>query len=515
MSSSYSGSTDCCRLCMATKNLLSMFTGKCRKPREFLRKIIFEMLNIKIEQTDQIMAVCFNCLVDVTSFYDFKLRCLQNQDNLEAALYTPPLRKQRLTSCPLEKLSSPGIDSTLDIFHWLSLKRVSLTNENAAQNISKLIDKGVQVFPAYSDGYSQCDQTQTKSAESQTLFTSIREVSVQTDSISLTGNCTQTDMVQWKTKTLGIQTHNHKHMKNRRLQTDFSELNTRSGTEKLKSTDRMALNDSQINQYKKQRPLNDKITFNCSIPIVLGVEKVDKECQVELLRELPSKEIMYQSVQTDNVKLINKSTQYCAKNTFPSLQLSRDKSFLRKRNENLTDSSTYTNVIVKSTGIQCDFYDYLGQVYNKLTSPPNEDFQIEVKEEKFYPLGHLTIATSPLKTEILSPTSSDLLQVKTNKSRPVKICHYCDKVSYSKSETLTHRKTHMQCHICKKKFASIRATQFHVDSCKLDLVYTPRELENYRWSPVVSLKKLEDQLVSTGEYPQVSRQLRDMNVVGK
>ncbi|XP_066142929.1 uncharacterized protein [Euwallacea fornicatus] len=520
MSSSYSGSTDCCRLCMATKNLLSMFAGKRRKQREFLRKIIFEILNIKIEETDQIVAVCFNCLVDVTNFYDFKLRTLQNQDNLEVTLFTPPLRKKRFTSCPLEEVASPNIDSTLDIFHWLSLKWVSLFKEKVDQNISKLINREVHVVPACSDRYSQCELTQMKSAESQTISASIRTVNIQTDLISLTENCSQTDVVKLKMNTVSTQTHNHKHLKSKCLQTDFKELNTHLRTEKLKSTEYTDLNAvvGQISLCKNLTSLNDNMTLNCCIPTVPSIGKINKKCQVEPLKELPCKEVMHQAVQTYNVILINKSTQYSAKGLLPSLQFSRDKSSLRKHNkhistgENLGDSST-TDVTVKSTGTQCDFYDYLGKVYNKLTSPPKEDFQIEIKEEKFYPLGHLTIDMSPLKTEMLSPTPSDLLQVKINKSTPVKICHYCDNISYSKSETLTHRKTHMQCHICKKRFASIRATQLHVKICKLDLVHTPKELKNYGLSPVVSLKKLEDQLVLTGEYPHVSRQLRDMNAI--
>ncbi|CAH1113597.1 unnamed protein product [Psylliodes chrysocephalus] len=97
-----------------------------------------------------------------------------------------------------------------------------------------------------------------------------------------------------------------------------------------------------------------------------------------------------------------------------------------------------------------------------------------------------------------SPNSSGLLQT-TGKVEYLRTCPECGRIIHTKNELVEHRKSHMKCYLCKKRFKSIKKTKEHMNS---DCI---RKLDST--NPVITLMKIEDCQTLTNQYPNVLEQI--------
>ncbi|KAG5879362.1 hypothetical protein JTB14_030991 [Gonioctena quinquepunctata] len=133
---------------------------------------------------------------------------------------------------------------------------------------------------------------------------------------------------------------------------------------------------------------------------------------------------------------------------------------------------------------------------NKLNSPNSPKRQKSISSQQISsvqtpntgsstPSGDVAIVIDSLPSQSFkydSPRSSKLLTVK-NRVQHVRICRECDRTMYSKQELKAHRKSHMRCPLCKKKFTSITKAKLHF-SLECD-----QKMSTLR--PVVELSRFE------------------------
>lgn len=132
---------------------------------------------------------------------------------------------------------------------------------------------------------------------------------------------------------------------------------------------------------------------------------------------------------------------------------------------------------------------------------PTSDLKIDFKEEKLSPHDHLIISTPPLSDEMKSsPNCSNLLQIHEGKSDPVFTCSWCDKALYNKRELREHKKIHMYCPICKKKFRSIKGTHMHINGCKVAKL---NKSSDCNFNAYVRLIKIEKDSEIIKKFPHV------------
>lgn len=137
---------------------------------------------------------------------------------------------------------------------------------------------------------------------------------------------------------------------------------------------------------------------------------------------------------------------------------------------------------------------------------PTSDLKIDFKEEKLSPYDRLMISTPPLSDEIKSsPNCSNLLQIHEGKSDPVFTCSWCDKAMYNKRELRAHKKIHMYCSICKKKFRSIKQTHQHVNGCKVSKLNKSKDCN---FNAYVRLIKIEKDAEVINKFPHVFEENR-------
>ncbi|XP_060531288.1 uncharacterized protein LOC132704944 isoform X2 [Cylas formicarius] len=140
----------CCRLCCSNNNLISMFGGKTKNKRDLLRKMIFEILQLEIRPSDSVTSVCFNCCVDISNFFTFKLNYLHCQEYIEMKFGREDNNKKiRLQCSDLHDMQIPGIKDIECIINWLVSKggSTSKKTEDIGIQTSRVIlrDMPVQV----------------------------------------------------------------------------------------------------------------------------------------------------------------------------------------------------------------------------------------------------------------------------------------------------------------------------------------------------------------------------------
>lgn len=137
---------------------------------------------------------------------------------------------------------------------------------------------------------------------------------------------------------------------------------------------------------------------------------------------------------------------------------------------------------------------------------PTSDVKMDFKEEKLSPYDHLMISTPPLSDEMKSSSNcSNLLQIQEGKSDPVFTCSWCDKAMYNKRELRAHKKTHMYCSICKKKFRSIKQTHQHIQGCKVSKLNKSKDCN---FNAYVRLIKIEKDAEVINKFPHVFEENR-------
>lgn len=106
-------------------------------------------------------------------------------------------------------------------------------------------------------------------------------------------------------------------------------------------------------------------------------------------------------------------------------------------------------------------------------------------------INSLDITSSPTKSNLFSPISAESSPLSTSsltlklRSRNVIVCKHCHQILYSKLSYNLHKKVHMKCSFCKKRFFSIKSANRHTENdCEIKKMMSVQ--------PVVCLYRLEN-----------------------
>lgn len=337
--------------------------------------------------------------------------CTHNFVFFQTVLTSPNEKKQKRDSCPVDKPSLPDIDTTLQIIEWLLSKR---------KNISEYPG-----YPVQCDKESQTCNIDSQSQEVQTIIES-SEKSIQTEIFVV--------------------------FKQQSVQTIS---NTRDNCSQTVTTPESVINGTLLSKNKVQA--DDKC---CQTDFTI-------EC-IGKTNDSPDKVVPPVKQPTPRRSLRTKRGKSDIKTTETGIQESDDifyeplkRTHIGINMECQTDMTldpTIDNSIVSNYFLGRDF------------KSPTSDLKMDFKEETLSPYEHLMISTPPLSDEIKSsPNCSNLLQIHEGKSDPVFTCSWCDKALYNTRELKEHKRTHLHCPICKKRFRTVKKTQQHINGCKLKL----------------------------------------------
>nr|XP_023021471.1 uncharacterized protein LOC111509859 isoform X1 [Leptinotarsa decemlineata] len=526
-----------CRLCSSSTALISMTSGKRRQIRDYIRKLIEITTGIQFKKNDVLNLICFTCMLQIYNFYIFRTRSLENEKSLEVLIGTHEMaHKSSKTLLELCDIEIPDLEELkTEILPWIQSKLKDLEcneyknscnfrNDKAkpprrhdmdqSSDISTqttastvvMIDEHIQVDPAVTWSVSTQISVQTVDKRTQCcLFTPTTDATAQTDS-KLEDKETQHGHVL-ESKEKGIQCNDFVCI------TPSLKIESCSISDCSKTV--IPISDN-ISNKKKENTTPKRVSFPIN-ETNMPEKQHDTVCDSE--SEYGNGSVEGDHVETEkNISFLNAlcliSIDSISEKQTNYVSPQRDTRLARRKKMNFSPNRTSQggsgeNADLaendKPSTIFEDENDKIEIEKNALHVPSrqsdrsdvekieNISLTLEAKSEPNTPqtperennFDEEACAKTGFQPQCLrfdSPRSSQLLAV-TNKVQYVKICRECDHTMYSKHEAAVHKKSHMRCSLCKKKFTSIIKAKEHFRS-KCDKKMTTM-------SPVVYLNKME------------------------
>ncbi|XP_030764051.1 uncharacterized protein LOC115888445 [Sitophilus oryzae] len=478
-----------CRLCRSTENLISMFCGKSKELRNFIRKIIDDTLQIQILESDLTTVVCINCCLDSVNFFYFKENCSKLQEQLttidvhsKAKISKPNFEKPNLSDIP-----KPNLKSTEEVLSWLQSKCVQITEDQESnvpiQNELKNI----------SNNSTQTEVVKTQCQESQSISVKLCDVQVQYNNVNITDSkMSQTDSIPYETKavqaTLKVSSNdkftqvsnncveNKTTKKNNARERDFKMMGhdfpvskknkaVQTTIETLSSSKEETKAITKFNGIKhKKSPSSGSGSFNKCIVL---------KRNLDLRKSLPKKRLSFTSKDDeifesgpDKKGIVLPDTNENTKG-----HLNKDEEGIK----DLPDTNEYTN-------------GNLSKDAEGTTDLTEKDNLLSVKD------------ASPESSNVVFYDKSPEI-VYTRIENP-SLCSVCSKPYLNISDLRYHYRTHRECFVCKKKFRSIKLLINHLNKCKMTLT-------NSDMLPLVELNKAEHVPAMVYQYPEAFMWLKE------
>ncbi|KAJ8924500.1 hypothetical protein NQ315_007297 [Exocentrus adspersus] len=425
-----------CRLCSSNSALISLFNGKCRRNRDYIRKLVEVTTGIKFQKEDTFNCICYPCTVQVYNFYIFKTRSVENEAILES--HIDKLKKSKPNKFEilgLDDIVLPKVEELQGVLvPWLEDKRKYCetidTNQDGVANQNSISNgncntnnRDTRIDTLQTSDFSvQCCLSKITSHKGVQSKPDISHKAIQSDAKNMSHKCLQSDLLN--------------HTINKYTQCIIPQTETCTQT-------------------------------NC---IITKCSKTQCYLLPNNVREKPNLRNRDSSTQISSISL-EKSTQYniCG--------------------ENCTRTDCKCHLLL-------DIKQELVPLSPLLLSPlQGLDVGVIPNKSKTH--------VSPIPP-CISPMSSNLLTVR-NRSHSVIICQICDQAFYSKPSYKLHRKSHMVCNFCKKKFISVKRTKWHLQyDCEV------KKLLNVE--PVVRLMRLERLKNVREKYPQCFKDPSDIEI---
>lgn len=360
-------------------------------------------------------------------------------------------KKPRIEKTHLDEIKLPDITTITNILDWLALKQKD--------------DKNTSKFCQSEEGKANSLAYQTSSIE-------LRNQSCETTPIKLKDQSCQTASI--KLRVQSCQANLEKHAEatcktNHGLMTSRSQYESKSVQCNLRSA--------------KIDPLSVKNKLN-----------IDKGCQTDKVTRKRASNKTRCDLRKSGKGTCNKYSYglspkaECLKNQKLEIEPWNDK---RLSGKAVCDEDSY----VLSPKAEC-------LENQKLEADPCND-----KKQSSVNSIH-SVSKAKIRASI-SPTTSGLLQVKSEKSVEVTICQICDQSLYSRKEVYKHKQTHMWCRICNKKFKTMARAQAHIYSPRIRQHQLTEKLKQPNWAVYVDLLKVDSCPTFKTEYPLAYKSLKN------
>nr|CAI5838646.1 unnamed protein product [Callosobruchus analis] len=477
-----------CTLCSSTNSLLSIFSGKNKLYRNYIKSLTTYTVGIKFEKHDVRQYICLTCVVQVYNFYVFKIHSLENEKGLRDTLCE---NLEEITEEDKNDIELPIIDELKQAFlPWLLSKHSSETEQD--ENNSKLTFVQTDLcLLNMIDMYSQCDiqtahsKTETADKGTQTSFDFPQkkiDISCQTDVpilisqenfgnakvIIKTNNIfSQTDWVQCKTTAVQTISRGRKRKKfitdspeqrnqsNGDLLIKRRKLNKKNGLKEYPLGDVVELMDvPNVHFVEDSKKQSDVLDIDVATRVIQEKRKLSQENQpvkhgVIRLDNVDQKTNTKKMMSNAEVKIIIERNIFSPVSNTVCADLSSEKQLLQKPAQFTRDEERLN----PKEPIQ----------NAEVTNTSNFDKTTTVSQ---------TFCNDQHSQVYLSPRSSGLLSVQ-DKVEYVKICKYCDLTLYSQREMINHRRKHLKCRYCMLQFTSLKKLRVHIISqCKKRLILT-------------------------------------------
>ncbi|XP_018572320.1 uncharacterized protein LOC108911783 [Anoplophora glabripennis] len=361
-----------CRLCSSDHALISLYGGKCRKNRDYIRKLVESTTGIKFEKNDTYKYICYPCTVQSYNFYVFKARSLENEDILEAQI-----KKN-------EKTKSSKIEI-------LDLGDIVLPEINELQDA---------LAPWLISKSKYCDPLNSESGE---------------------------------------------------------DVNGERNSELIRNTDNVC---TTVENETRNVPGID-ISIQCHLP----KNALHNSTQTDLPNTTCDKYVQYRvpniamHTQTNNVSTKSSKIQCCLlKDGWQNHNYSNN-DLVQLGLKGVDKATQHCDTFVNCREMDCKCY-----LHNLVNI--KQESRLSTTPRSVSPINNLF--TNPFKNNIppipSASTPNTSLLADTDISEKVILCKMCNKILFSKESYTVHKKNHMACSFCKKKFSSMKRTKYHIDN---------------------------------------------------
>ncbi|XP_056638215.1 uncharacterized protein LOC130446142 isoform X2 [Diorhabda sublineata] len=120
-----------CKLCSAKSALISLFKGKNKRIRNYIRKIIEITTSIKYEENDYFQCVCYNCIGFTFNMYIFRTKSLENVKKLQTKSLPKNIKKNGIKQ--LKDIELIDLNQLREIFmNWMQNKRECYSSDTTS-----------------------------------------------------------------------------------------------------------------------------------------------------------------------------------------------------------------------------------------------------------------------------------------------------------------------------------------------------------------------------------------------
>ncbi|CAG9857940.1 unnamed protein product [Phyllotreta striolata] len=462
-----------CRLCSAKRNLISLFKSSDFTYRCNIKKLISQAVSIQYEEGDGLKYVCCSCVIRSYNCYVFKVKCLENEHKLKNSfplskennlpslevlrksvewLYNKSLGENdsELSTSSKEKESSNSpnstpssvvkINGTVEIGNSTDTTNESPRTVNTKASTPVTVDESVQTIPpktfnvgvwAYHPPLSSCNKANksTQTVNSKASSPVLVDESVQT--------------IPPKTFNVGVSAYH-------------PPLSCNKGN---KST-----------QTKRVSAKSVSVACNIANCDILTTQNPAQ------LKQADGKEVFKSTQNKDNLFHDRKMES----DESESSDIEQAVASNRKRKHKSTINNSAANKLLKT---DCHSNP------KKSSNVDTKCLEIEINEQ-------ITLEPLDIKSEPLSPAAvmscssfapaENSLQF-TRKVEYLRNCKECGTVLHTKADSHQHRKTHMKCYLCKKRFPSIKKAKEHMNSSCIRNICSK--------DPIISLEKLKETMI--------------------